>query len=181
MPATHKCLFDYFIKNTLTGNQGLQYYLSHRPGTPARVSNERDAQMIKIRRNAFKKISSILSTAKGVISCTSWAQVDDSHETQYSVSTPEEALEWLQENQAKACVYLDGNELVICGPYYFSDSFTAYIDEAEFLAAVASLVKEDAPEGEEVTAPAADIAGKLDLARVMLKTANGYILCVRAK
>ncbi|ECM8230947.1 hypothetical protein YG56_21040 [Salmonella enterica subsp. enterica serovar Kentucky] len=111
--------------------------------------------MIKIRRNAFKKISSILSTAKGVISCTSWAQVDDSHETQYSVSTPEEALEWLQENQAKARVYLDGNELVICGPYYFSDSFTAYIDEAEFLAAVASLVKEDAPEGEEVTAPAA--------------------------
>ncbi|ELX5323348.1 hypothetical protein [Salmonella enterica] len=109
--------------------------------------------MIKIRRNAFKKISSILSTAKGVISCTSWAQVDDSHETQYSVSTPEEALEWLQENQAKACVYLDGNELVICGPYYFSDSFTAYIDEAEFLAAVASLIKEDAPEGEEVIAP----------------------------
>ncbi len=109
--------------------------------------------MIKIRRNAFKKISSILSTAKGVISCTSWAQIDDSHETQYSVSTPEEALEWLHENQAKARVYLDGNELVICGPYYFSDSFTAYINEAEFLAAVASLVKEAAPEEEEVIAP----------------------------
>lgn len=61
--------------------------------------------MIKIRRNAFKKISSILSTAKGVISCTSWAQIDDSHETQYSVSTPEEALEWLHENQAKARAY----------------------------------------------------------------------------
>ena len=106
--------------------------------------------MITIRRNAFKKISSILATSKGVLFCSSSMRIDDAYDTDYRVSTAEEALEWLKENQSEARVYLDGNKLVISGPYYFCDHITAYLDEADFIAEAARLV-----EGFEVSAPVA--------------------------
>jgi hypothetical protein len=104
----------------------------------------------KIRCNAFKKIASILAESKGVLFCSSHMEIDDSYDTRYSVSSADEALEWLKENQRGARVYMDGNKLVISGPYYFSDHITAYLDEADFIAEAARLV-----EGFEVAAPVA--------------------------
>lgn len=103
-----------------------------------------------IRRNSFKKIASILSNAKGVIAYVAVMRIDDSYDTSYQVSTAEEALSWLKDNQRGARVTLTGNVLEISGPYYFCDSFTVYLDEADFLAAKVELVDRYAEEVETV-------------------------------
>lgn len=87
---------------------------------------------ITIRRNAFKKIASILAHAKGVIHYTTWMNIDDSSEINYSVSNIKSAMEWLQENQRGTRVTLHENVLRISGPYWFCDEFTVYLDERKF-------------------------------------------------
>lgn len=92
-----------------------------------------------IRRNAFKKISSLLSQAKGIIHCTSVMRIDDAYDSKSRRSDAESALTWLKENQEGASVYMDENRMVISGPYYFCDSFTIYFEEADFSAALSEM------------------------------------------
>lgn len=92
----------------------------------------RDIKMPTIRRNAFKKIASILANAKGVIARSSHMRIDDSYDSAYGVSTTETAMTWLKDHQGEAQVYLHENTLRIGGAYHFSREFVIYLDEAEF-------------------------------------------------
>lgn len=112
---------------------------------------------ITIRRNSFKKIASLLAAAKGVIAYSAHMQIDDSYDTHYSVSTTEAAMAWLKENQPGARVTLTGNELRICGPYWFANEYVVYLDEAEFEAAKAQYVETEEPEAVQVTETAQEV------------------------
>lgn len=94
---------------------------------------------VTIRRNAFKKIASVLSQAKGIIHCSSVMRIDDAYDSSSRRSDAETALTWLKENQEGASVYMDENRMVISGPYYFCDSFTVYLDEADFASALSEM------------------------------------------
>lgn len=94
---------------------------------------------VTIRRNAFKKIASVLADAKGIIHCSSVMRIDDAYDSSSRRSDAETALTWLKDNQEGASVYMDENRMVISGPYYFCDSFTAYLDEADFATALSEM------------------------------------------
>lgn len=57
--------------------------------------------MIKIRKNAFLKIQTILAGSVGVICRSSSSRIDDGYDDEYRVSSCDEALTWLKENQRK--------------------------------------------------------------------------------
>ncbi|HII1671960.1 TPA: hypothetical protein ACYZE8_002387 [Salmonella enterica] len=128
---------------------------------------------VTIRRNAFKKIASILANAKGVIAYSAHMQIDDSYDTSYGLATAEEALEWLKENQRGARVTMTGNELRIGGSYWFSREFVIYLDEEEFSAAKALYVK---AEPQEVAAQPVEVvddtAAEIEDLPVVLVAAN---------
>lgn len=58
--------------------------------------------MIKIRKNAFLKIQTILAGSVGVICRSSSSRIDDGYDDEYRVSSCDEALTWLKENQERA-------------------------------------------------------------------------------
>jgi hypothetical protein len=96
--------------------------------------------MTTIRRNAFKKISAILATTKGVIGDSSRMDMSDCFDTTYFVSDAATALQWLKDNQHGASVMMHRDYLEISGPYYFCDSFKAYFTEEAFKRDKADLV-----------------------------------------
>ena len=63
--------------------------------------------MIKIRKNAFLKIQTILAGSVGVICRSSSSRIDDGYDDEYRLSSCDEALTWLKENQERAQVYLE--------------------------------------------------------------------------
>lgn len=128
---------------------------------------------VTIRRNAFKKIASILANAKGVIAYSAHMQIDDSYDTHYGLSTAEAALEWLKENQRDARVTMTGNELRIGGSYWFSREFVVYLDEAEFAAAKARYVKAE-PQEDAQPVEVEEEAAEVIAAPVLLVAANSH-------
>ncbi len=92
--------------------------------------------MIKIRKNAFLKIQTILAGSVGVICRSSSSRIDDGYDDEYRVSSCDEALTWLKENQERAQVYLEtenGNQMLrISGRYGFETTFIAYFNQAYF-------------------------------------------------
>ena len=90
-----------------------------------------------IRKNATKKISSLLNDAVGIIGCTSTSRMDDSFDSNHHLANAAEVIAWLanEENYSDARVYIDSDgNFCISGPYYFCDSFVAYFDDAAFQA-----------------------------------------------
>ncbi|HDK0782508.1 hypothetical protein [Escherichia coli] len=92
--------------------------------------------MIKIRKNAFLKIQTILAGSVGVICRSSSSRIDDGYDDEYRVSSCDEALTWLKENHERAQVYLEtenGNQMLrISGRYGFETTFMAYFNQAYF-------------------------------------------------
>ncbi|HCP3981184.1 TPA: hypothetical protein ODN37_004958, partial [Escherichia coli] len=52
--------------------------------------------MIKIRKNAFLKIQTILAGSVGVICRSSSSRIDDGYDDEYRLSSCDEALTWLK-------------------------------------------------------------------------------------
>ncbi|MFH2432127.1 hypothetical protein [Citrobacter freundii] len=87
--------------------------------------------MTTIRKNAFLKIQNILASSVGVISSTSESRIDDAYDNKYAISSSEEALTWLKENQKRAQVYMETENgyqiLRISGRYAFEPAFMVYL------------------------------------------------------
>ncbi|MDN4697134.1 hypothetical protein QYZ44_26680 [Vibrio parahaemolyticus] len=84
-----------------------------------------------IRKNATKKIQSILNSAVGIIGRVSSMQIDDSYENDYHLATAEEVIAWLKDENNyhdATCFYRD-DEFNVSGPYHFCDHFTAYFNQ----------------------------------------------------
>ncbi|WP_372830497.1 hypothetical protein [Pontibacterium sp.] len=94
----------------------------------------------KIRKNAKKKITSLLGQSVGIIGNFPQSRIDDSFDCNYRIVKAEEVLAWLADadNYADARVYFDADDncLVVKGPYYFCDSFTAYLSEEVYQVAL---------------------------------------------
>ena len=87
--------------------------------------------MIKIRKNAFLKIQTILAGSVGVICRSSSSRIDDGYDDEYRVSSYDEALTWLKENQERAQVYLEtenGNQMLRISGRYFDKELAWYTD-----------------------------------------------------
>ncbi|UTZ44687.1 hypothetical protein [Vibrio campbellii] len=88
----------------------------------------------KVRKNAKKQITKILSDSVGIIARSSSMQIDDSYDNKYRLVSAEQVLSWLSddENYSDAnCYFLDG-EFHVGGPYSFCDKFTAYFEPEKF-------------------------------------------------
>ena len=81
---------------------------------------------------------------------SSSSRIDDGYDDEYRLSSCDEALTWLKENQERAQVYLEtenGNQMLrISGRYGFETTFMAYFNQAyfdkELLAAIVLLLAE---------------------------------------
>lgn len=87
-----------------------------------------------IRKNATKKIKALLDSAIQIVSKVDTKDIDDSRDSHYSYSNIETVLDWLANKENYSDVHLclvDGDHLMIRGPYHFSDKFEVFLsDEA---------------------------------------------------
>ena len=89
-----------------------------------------------IRKNARKKITSLLENAKAIILTSSSMQIDDSYDSSHRYVDVSDVLSWLDNeyNYGDAKLYIDSNGTFhVGGPYHFCDQFKAIADDKELL------------------------------------------------
>lgn len=60
-----------------------------------------------IRKNAAKKINSLLNSAVGIIAQTSRSGQCDGHDYFYAVSCPNDVLDWLKDLASSSNIYMN--------------------------------------------------------------------------
>lgn len=101
-----------------------------------------------IRKNASKKITSLLTTAVGIIAKTATPDQADGFDYHYYAAGAVDVLDWLKdaENYQDARVFTDENgSLVVRGQYYFDDQFVAFSNQEKFDQAYQALIAPPRP------------------------------------